>query len=157
MINLNNINNLIELFINQYENQTNKNTILLSSLTQPVQNYSWQKTIESIYKLSDDLKKHVSIRDRCLLISENRPEWFITDMSIMLTGSITVPAYTTYSEKDYEHIIEDCKPSVIFVAISLTFSAILSEFDPQLLLEPLSSSPSSPSLSMLVNPSTSFF
>ena len=124
MINLNNINNLIELFINQYENQTNKNTILLSSLTQPVQNYSWQTTIESIYKLSDDLKKHVSIGDRCLLISENRPEWFITDMSIMLTGSITVPAYTTYSEKDYEHIIEDCKPSVIFVSNSIQFNKI---------------------------------
>ena len=124
MINLNNINNLIELFINQYENQTNKNTILLSSLTQPVQNYSWQTTKESIYKLSDDLKKHVSIGDRCLLISENRPEWFITDMSIMLTGSITVPAYTTYSEKDYEHIIEDCKPSVIFVSNSIQFNKI---------------------------------
>ena len=116
MINLNKINNLIELFIKQYENQENKNIILLSSLAQPVQNYSWQTTVESVYKLSNDLKKYVSIGDRCLLISENRPEWFITDMSIMLSGSITVPAYTTYSEKDYEYIIEDCKPSVIFVS-----------------------------------------
>ena len=78
MINLNKINNLIELFIKQYENQENKNTILLSSLAQPVQNYSWQTTVESVYKLSNDLKKYVSIGDRCLLISENRPEWFIT-------------------------------------------------------------------------------
>ena len=122
MINLYKINNLIELFIKQYENQENKNTILLSSLAQPVQNYSWQTTVESVYKLSNDLKKYVSIGDRCLLISENRPEWFITDMSIMLSGSITVPAYTTYSEKDYEYIIEDCKPSVIFVSNSIPVS-----------------------------------
>ena len=124
MINLNKINNLIELFIKQYENQENKNTILLSSLAQPVQNYSWQTTAESVYKLSNDLKKYVSIGDRCLLISENRPEWFITDMSIMLSGSITVPAYTTYSEKDYEYIIEDCKPSVIFVSNSIQINKI---------------------------------
>ena len=124
MINLYKINNLIELFIKQYENQENKNTILLSSLAQPVQNYSWQTTVESVYKLSNDLKKYVSIGDRCLLISENRPEWFITDMSIMLSGSITVPAYTTYSEKDYEYIIEDCKPSVIFVSNSIQINKI---------------------------------
>ena len=124
MINLYKINNLIELFIKQYENQENKNIILLSSLAQPVQNYSWQTTVESVYKLSNDLKKYVSIGDRCLLISENRPEWFITDMSIMLSGSITVPAYTTYSEKDYEYIIEDCKPSVIFVSNSIQINKI---------------------------------
>ena len=124
MKNFNKINNLIELFIKQYENQENKNTILLSSLAQPVQNYSWQTTVESVYKLSNDLKKYVSIGDRCLLISENRPEWFITDMSIMLSGSITVPAYTTYSEKDYEYIIEDCKPSVIFVSNSIQINKI---------------------------------
>ena len=30
----------------------------------------------------------------------------------MLSGSITVPAYTTYAERDYEFIIDDCEPSV---------------------------------------------
>ena len=34
----------------------------------------------------------------------------------MLSGSITVPAYTTYAERDYEYIINDCSPSVIFVS-----------------------------------------
>ena len=48
--------------------------------------------------------------------SENRPEWFISDLSIMLSGSITVPAYTTYAERDYEYIINDCSPSVVFVS-----------------------------------------
>ena len=35
-----------------------------------------------------------------LLVSENRPEWFIADLAIMLSGGITVPAYTTYTEDD---------------------------------------------------------
>ena len=34
----------------------------------------------------------------------------------MLSGSITVPAYTTYAERDYEYIINDCYPSVVFVS-----------------------------------------
>ena len=50
------------------------------------------------------------------MVSENRPEWFISDLSIMLSGSITVPAYTTYAERDYEYIINDCSPSVVFVS-----------------------------------------
>ena len=50
------------------------------------------------------------------LVSENRPEWMISDIAVMLAGGITVPAYTTYTEKDYKYIIEDCRPSVIIVS-----------------------------------------
>jgi Long-chain acyl-CoA synthetases (AMP-forming) len=113
---LNKINSLTELFFCQYEKQKNKDKILLSSLKEPRKNYSWQQTFDLINKLSDELKKYVIKGDRCLLISENRPEWFITDFAIMLSETITVPAYTTYAEKDYEYIINDCKPSVIFVS-----------------------------------------
>ena len=50
------------------------------------------------------------------MLSENRPEWLIADLAIMLAKAITVPAYTTYTEKDYEYLIEDCTPSVIIVS-----------------------------------------
>ena len=121
---INKINNLVELFFNQYENQFDKNKILLSSLKEPRKNYSWQETFNSINKLSEELKKFVNVGDRCLLISENRPEWFISDLSIMLSGSITVPAYTTYAERDYEYIINDCTPSVVFVSNTEQFNKI---------------------------------
>ena len=124
MIYLKNIQNLIELFNTQYINQKNKNKIFLSSLKEPKKNFTWEDTLNSINNLSDELKKYVNDGDRCLLISENRPEWFISDLSIMMSGSITVPAYTTYSEGDYEYIINDCKPSVIFVSNSEQFIKI---------------------------------
>ena len=110
------INSLTELFFFQYEKQKDKSKILLSSLKEPKKNYSWQQTFELINNLSDELKKYVNKGDRCLLISENRPEWFISDISIMLSESITVPAYTTYAERDYEYIINDCKPTIVFVS-----------------------------------------
>ena len=118
------INSLTELFFYQYEKQKDKNKILLSSLKEPRKNYSWQQTFELINNLSDELKKYVNKGDRCLLISENRPEWFISDFSIMLSESITVPAYTTYAERDYEYIINDCKPSVVFVSNTEQFKKI---------------------------------
>ena len=121
---LRSINNLIELFFLQYEKQSDKNKILLSSLKEPKKDYSWRETFKSINKLSDELKKYVNNGDRCLLISENRPEWFISDLSIMLSGSITVPAYTTYAERDYEYIINDCTPTVIFVSNSEQFNKV---------------------------------
>ena len=122
---LNKINSLTELFFHQYEKQNNKDKILLSSLKEPKKNYSWQKTFKTINNLTEELKKYVNKGDRCLLISENRPEWFISDFSIMLSGSITVPAYTTYAEGDYEYIINDCKPSVVFISNTEQFNKII--------------------------------
>ena len=115
MTSLRKINNLLELFLIQYKKTNNKKKILLSSLKDK-KNYSWQDTYEFINSVSEEIKKYNHPGDRCLIISENRPEWFISDLSIMLAGSITVPAYTTYSDKDYEFIIDDCTPSVIFVS-----------------------------------------
>ena len=51
-----------------------------------------------------------------MLVSENRPEWLISDIAIMCHGLVTVPNYTTYSVKDFEHIINDCKPVGLIVS-----------------------------------------
>ena len=56
-----------------------------------------------------------------MLISENRPEWMISDLSIMLSGGITVPAYTTYTERDYEYIIDDCTPTIIIISDKIQY------------------------------------
>ena len=123
-MNLKKINNLTELFINQFNQQSNKDKILLSTLNDKKKNYSWQETYDFINLVSNELRKIISKGDRCLLISENRPEWFITDLAIMLSDGITVPAYTTYVEKDYDYILNDCKPSVIFVSNTEQFNKL---------------------------------
>ena len=124
MINLNKVNNLLELFIRQYERQKSKKNIFLTSLSSQKKNYSWQNVYDAVAIISTQIRNYVKKGDRCLLISENRPEWLISDLSIMLTGAITVPAYTTYSEKDYDYIIDDCEPSIIFVSNNDQFKKI---------------------------------
>ncbi len=117
------INSLVELFFIQYKNQNKKN-FFLHSLKEKNQKYTWEDSYLSIIKLSKEILKYVQKGDRCLIISENRPEWMITDLAIMLSSCISVPAYTTYTERDYEYIINDCSPSIIFVSDSIQYSKI---------------------------------
>ncbi|MBL6799122.1 MAG: AMP-binding protein [Candidatus Pelagibacter bacterium] len=112
---IDNIKNLLELFQHQYRKK-NKEDIFLKSLKRPQKEYSWESVYLNIIKLSEEINKYINKGDRCLLVSENRPEWLISDLSIMLSGGITVPAYTTYTERDYEYIIDDCTPSILIIS-----------------------------------------
>jgi len=115
-MNLDNLNNLIELFANQ-ANRQNKKDIFLEWLNPSnKKSYTWEETEKNILKLSRVIKENINEGDRCLLVSENRPEWFVSDLAIMLAGGITVPAYTTYIEDDYKYLIEDCEPSLVIVS-----------------------------------------
>ena len=118
-----NLQNLLELFFEQYKLQ-NKNEVFLQPLRIDQKSFTWEETFTSIIKLSEEIKKINNNGDRCLLISENRPEWMISDLAIMLSGSITVPAYTTYIEKDYEYIIQDCTPKVLIISNKDQFSKV---------------------------------
>ena len=120
---INKINNLLELFYQQYQIQ-NKESIFLQSLKEPRKEYSWEDVYLNINKLSEEISKHIKKGDRCLLVSENRPEWMISDLSIMLSGGVTVPAYTTYTERDYEYIIDDCTPTIIIISDKIQYEKI---------------------------------
>ncbi|MBC9033958.1 long-chain fatty acid--CoA ligase [Sphingomonas sp. JC676] len=54
--------------------------------------------------------------DRVMLVSENRPEFCISDLAIMAAGCITVPTYTTNTERDHQHIIENSGACAIIVS-----------------------------------------
>ena len=115
-MNLDKLNNLIELFFYQVDKQNKKDIFLEWLNPSNKKKYTWEETKNNVFKLSKIIKKNINEGDRCLLVSENRPEWFISDMAIMLAGGITVPAYTTYLEEDYKYLIEDCEPSLVIVS-----------------------------------------
>ena len=125
---LKNCNNLLELFLSQFK-KSNPKDIFLHSLKNKNQNFTWEETFVSIQKISNTISKYIEAGDRCLLISENRPEWLISDLSIMLSKGVTVPAYTTYTERDYEYLINDCKPSVIFVSSNSQYKKVKNLID----------------------------
>jgi len=115
-MNLNEFNSLIDLYFYQAKKQ-NPQSIFLEWLNpQNKKRFTWSETSSNIYKLAKIIKENIIDRDRCLLVSENRPEWLISDIAVMLANGITVPAYTTYTENDYRYVIEDCQPSIIIVS-----------------------------------------
>ncbi len=123
---LNKLNSLIELFFKKcQEMQASSDKPFLKWLKDNKKEFlSWKQVEQNILILSEYLKKYLSKGDRCILLSENRPEWLITDLSIMNAGGVTVPLFTTYSEKDYEYIINDCKPKICIVSNNIQLKKI---------------------------------
>ncbi len=54
--------------------------------------------------------------DRIALLSENRPEWSIADLSILSLGAINVPIYTTQAVEQIRYILTDSGARAIFVS-----------------------------------------
>lgn len=55
------------------------------------------------------LASGVKSGDKIAIISNNRPEWHITDIGILQVGAVNVPIYPTISEEDYKYIFNDAK------------------------------------------------
>jgi long-chain acyl-CoA synthetase len=115
---INKIKSLVELFFEKYkEKKSPTKQPFLKWLKNNEDNFlTWEQTRCNIIILSDYLRKILTKGDRCVLLSENRPEWLISDIAIMNAGGVTVPLFTTYSEKDYEYILNNCKPKVCIVS-----------------------------------------
>ena len=123
---LNKINSLVELFFKKHEEITlTADQPFLKWIKDNNKEFlTWSQVMQKIQILTEYLRLDLSKGDRCILLSENRPEWLITDIAIMNAGGVTVPLFTTYSEKDYEHIINDCKPKICIVSNITQFKKI---------------------------------
>ncbi len=78
---------------------------------------SWTQAAQQVASLAASLKAlGLEPGDRVMLVSENRPEWCLADLGIMAAGCVTVPTYTTNTERDHQHIIEDSGASAIIVS-----------------------------------------
>jgi long-chain acyl-CoA synthetase len=58
----------------------------------------------------------ISKGDRVAILSENRPEWTITDFACLLIGAVVVPVYTTLTGEQTAHILHDSGARVVFVS-----------------------------------------
>ena len=54
--------------------------------------------------------------DRIALLSENRPEWSITDLAILSLGAVNVPIYTTQAIDQMRFILADSGARALFVS-----------------------------------------
>ncbi|MEN3747083.1 AMP-dependent synthetase/ligase [Sphingomonas sp. HF-S3] len=87
---------------------------------------SWAEAARQVAALATALTKMGLKRgDRVMLVSENRPEFCISDLAIMAAGCITVPTYTTNTERDHQHIIENSGACAIIVSTTKLAKVLL--------------------------------
>ncbi|MCO5239771.1 MAG: long-chain fatty acid--CoA ligase [Chitinophagaceae bacterium] len=55
-------------------------------------------------------------RDKIAIISNNRPEWLITDLAVQQSGAILVPIYPTTNPLEIEFIFNDSAVKYVFVS-----------------------------------------
>lgn len=58
----------------------------------------------------------VKAGDRIAIISENRPEWSLTDLAILSLRAVNVPIYTTQAVEQIRYILEDSGAKMLFVS-----------------------------------------
>jgi long-chain acyl-CoA synthetase len=54
--------------------------------------------------------------DRVALLSENRPEWAITDLALLTLGAVNVPLYVTLPPSQVRYIVQDSGAKVLIVS-----------------------------------------
>jgi long-chain acyl-CoA synthetase len=78
---------------------------------------SWAKAARQVAGLAASLKRiGLLAGDRVALVSENRPEWLISDLAIMAAECVTVPTYTTNTERDHAHVLGNSGARAVIVS-----------------------------------------
>ncbi|MCC7308124.1 MAG: long-chain fatty acid--CoA ligase [Acidobacteria bacterium] len=73
--------------------------------------------IERIKRIANGLAAlGVKAGDRIAIISENRPEWSLTDLAILSLRAVNVPIYTTQAVEQIRYILEDSGAKMLFVS-----------------------------------------
>ncbi|MEO5773011.1 MAG: AMP-dependent synthetase/ligase [Sphingomicrobium sp.] len=81
------------------------------------QSISWRETARQAAALAESLRGlGLEPGDRVMLVSDNRPEWLIADLAIMAAGCVTVPTYTTNTERDHTHILSNSGAKAVIVS-----------------------------------------
>ena len=108
--------NLVQLFLDRAD-ELGERPFLSAKTGGEWKAVSWAEAARQVCLLAEALRKMgLENGDRVVLVAENRPEWAIADLAIMAAGGITAPAYTTNTERDHLHILQDSGAKAIIVS-----------------------------------------
>src|SRR5215212_4338555 len=78
---------------------------------------SGREVIEKIKNLALGLARlGVKAGDRVAIISENRPEWSLTDIAILSLRAVNVPIYTTQAVEQIRYILENSGAKMLCIS-----------------------------------------
>jgi long-chain acyl-CoA synthetase len=107
---------LVAMFFDRAE-QGGETPFLWRKADRAWQPLSWRQVAHQVAALAHNLRAlGLKDGDRVVLVSENRPEWCIADLAIMAAGCVTVPTYTTNTERDHQHILDNSGARAVIVS-----------------------------------------
>jgi long-chain acyl-CoA synthetase len=113
---LEHFDNIVSMFLTRVEEKGDKPFLWAKREGQWVPT-SWAEAARQVAALAASLKRiGLEPGDRVCLVSENRPEWLISDLAIMAAGCVTVPTYTTNTIRDHTHILENSGARAVIVS-----------------------------------------
>lgn len=99
--------NLVRLFLDRAD-ERGERPFLSAKIDGEWRDLTWRETARQVCLLAESLRAMgLEDGDRVVLVAENRPEWAIADLAIMAAGCITTPAYTTNTERDHLHVLDN--------------------------------------------------
>ena len=117
--------NLVTMFLARAREKGDR-PFLSSSRGGQWQAISYAETARQVTALADSLKRlGLKAGDRVMLVSENRPEWLIADLGIMAAGCVTVPTYTTNTNRDHQHILANSGAAAVIVSTQKLAKALI--------------------------------
>jgi len=109
-------NNLVSLFLARAD-ELGDQPFLWAKRDGTWQSLSWNEAARQVCLVAEALRGlGLKDGDRVMLVSENRPEWCLADLAIMAAGCVTVPTYTTNTERDHVHILENSGANAAIVS-----------------------------------------
>ena len=109
-------NSLVAMFLHRADERGDK-PFLSARRDGAWQAISWREATDQVCVLAENLLAlGLEPGDRVVLVSENRPEWCLADLAIMAAGLVTVPTYTTNTERDHLHILENSAAKAVIVS-----------------------------------------
>ncbi|MEO6249041.1 MAG: AMP-dependent synthetase/ligase [Sphingomicrobium sp.] len=87
---------------------------------------SWTEAARQVAALAASLRAiGLKSGDRVMLVSENRPEWLISDLAIMAAQCVTVPTYSTNTVRDHQHILGNSGARAVIVSSQKLAKALI--------------------------------
>ncbi|MWV54538.1 AMP-dependent synthetase/ligase [Chlorobium phaeovibrioides] len=96
----------------------------LNGIYEPI---TYEDFHEDVQNFTAYLKENgIEPGDRVAILSENRPGWYLSDMSILSLGAIDVPLYPSLPPNQIEYILQNSEAKAIIVSNMLQLGKILS-------------------------------
>ncbi|MBK8145722.1 MAG: long-chain fatty acid--CoA ligase [Bacteroidetes bacterium] len=111
---------LLEKYVNNHPNKG----MLYSKEGSQWKSYTAVECKELVYKMAASfLRLGISGNDltsesqgKIAIISNNRPEWILSDFATQITGAVLVPIYPSITHAEWEYILNEAQVSILFVS-----------------------------------------